>query len=224
LNIFFKKLYGIELEFFFCQEFFQEDIYAYENFNVYGDKRFKFFLCVKSSMCGDNLQPIFRKFSLLLVNIQSCELQVAKCHANSGQEGFWIFIVIYEWELQKWTSCHMKSLPPFVLLHCACFPSLCWLGYCLLSRSKGLVELCAIGQHPKVRTCSWVDISKTYTYTPQWESQGERLWVVSHVLIATMNLGVVIGVGNGQTWDKVTHQIWLLWRSYLTLKLFRHND
>jgi hypothetical protein len=79
---------------------------------------------------------------------------------------------------------------------------------------RGLVELCAIGWHPRVCTCSWVDILKTYTYTPQWESQGERLWVVSHVLIAIMNLGVVIDVGNGQTWDKPTHYceglIWLL--------------
>lgn len=88
MSIFFKYIYGIELEYRFCQEFFQEDIYACENFNLFGDKSFKFFLCVKSRMCGDNLERIFRKFSFLLINIQSCELQMAKCHANSGQGGF----------------------------------------------------------------------------------------------------------------------------------------
>jgi hypothetical protein len=118
-----------------------------------------------------------------------------------------------------WNVCpHLYCCIVHVSYHCVGWAIIYFQGV------RGLVELCAISQHPSISTCSWVDISKTYTYTPQWESQGERLWVVSHMLIATMNLGVVIGVGNGQTWDKVTHKFWLLWRSYLTFKLFKHSD
>jgi hypothetical protein len=40
-------IYGIELEYHLCHEFFQEDIYACEKFCLFKDKSFKIFLMCK---------------------------------------------------------------------------------------------------------------------------------------------------------------------------------
>jgi hypothetical protein len=46
----------------------------------------------------------------------------------------------------------------------------------------------------------------------------------THVVIVIMNLGAMIGVVNGQAWDKATTQFLSLNRSYLILSFFMNVD
>jgi len=67
------------------------------------------------------------------------------------------------------------------------------------------IKLCPIGLQPKQQAHVLKLIYCKPMHTSQWGTQNKRLLVVPCMFIIVMRVGVVIGVLNSETWDKVTH-------------------
>lgn len=93
-----------------------------------------------------------------------------------------------------------------VVRSCMCFLSLCWLGYHLSFKRHGFLSNRVPLFDTLKQTHVYGFIFWKLVHTIEWKTQGKRLQAFPHMLITTMNFGVVINVVNGQTWDKATHQ------------------